>query len=114
MSKVEAGRFAPAPAQLFAALGDPTRLNLVLRLADGQVRSMAQMGQDLPISRQAVAKHLDVLLGAGLVRRTKNGREMRFALEPRAVHAARDWLDSVGAQWDHTLGRLKLLVEQDS
>lgn len=101
-----------SPARLFAALGDPTRMGLIARLADGKARSIAQMGEPLPISRQALAKHLDVLLGVGLVRRTRVGREARFVMEPEAIHAARDWLDAVSAQWDGTLGRLKAFVEE--
>ena len=115
MSKVEATPLVgPDPARLFAALGDPTRLGLVLRLSDGRGRSIAQIGEGLPISRQAVAKHLDVLLGAGLVQRTRSGREARFTLEKQGLHAARNWLDAVGAQWDATLDRFKAFVENDS
>lgn len=99
------------PARLFAALGDPTRLTLVARLADGSERSIVQMGDGLPISRQAVAKHLDVLHGAGLVRRRKSGREVQFALHRTAIEDARDWLGRVGAQWDGTLARLKAFAE---
>lgn len=100
-----------APAQLFAALGDVTRLGLIRRLSSGAEQSIARLGEDLPISRQAVAKHLDVLQGAGLVRRTRRGREVLFALEPKAVADARDWLSEVSAQWDDALGRLKMFVE---
>ena len=98
-------------ARLFAALGDATRLGLVLRLSDGRARSIAQMGEGLTMSRQAVAKHLDVLLGAGLVQRTRSGREARFALQEQGLHAARDWLNAVGAQWDATLDRFRAFVE---
>ena len=100
-----------APARLFAALGDVTRLGLIRRLSDGTERSIAQLSDGLPISRQAVAKHLDVLLGAGLVRRTRSGREVLFTLEPEAITDARDWLAQVSSQWDETLGRLKNFVE---
>lgn len=100
-----------APAQLFAALGDATRLGLIGRLSEGTGRSITQLGDGLPISRQAVAKHLDVLLGAGLVRRTRSGREVLFTLEPEAIADARDWLAQVSSQWDETLGRLKNFVE---
>jgi len=100
-----------SPARLFAALGDVTRLGLIGRLSDGGERSIVQLGDGLPISRQAVAKHLDVLLGAGLVRRTRSGREVLFALQPEAVAGARDWLDKVGSQWDDALGRFKDFVE---
>lgn len=99
------------PARLFAALGDSTRLRLIGRLSDGGTRSIVELGHDLPISRQAVAKHLDVLLDARLVRRTRNGRQANFALRPEAVMEAKDWLDRVGSQWDGTLGRLKNFVE---
>src|SRR3546814_7836655 len=64
----------PSPARLFAALGDATRLGMIGRLSDGGERSIGPLGDGLPISRQAVAKHLDVLLGAGLVTRTRSGR----------------------------------------
>lgn len=100
-----------SPARLFAALGDQTRLGLIGRLSDGGERSIAQLGGGLPISRQAVAKHLDVLLGAGLVRRTRSGREVLFALQPEMFAEARDWLDKVGSQWEGTLGRFRDFVE---
>ena len=104
-------RVEDSPARLFAALGDVTRLGLIGRLSDGERRSIVQLGEGLPISRQAVAKHLDVLLGAGLVRRTRSGREVLFTLRPETVEEARDWLDKVGSQWDETLGRFKNFIE---
>jgi DNA-binding transcriptional ArsR family regulator len=100
------------PVALFAALGDPTRLGLIVRLADGMERSIVQMGEGLPITRQAIAKHLDVLHSAGLVRRTKSGREVHFALRREAIEEARGWLEAVGAQWDGTLARFKAFVEE--
>jgi len=102
---------SPDPARLFAALGDATRLGLIGRLSDGGKRSIVQLGDGLPISRQAVAKHLDVLLGAGLVRRTKSGREVLFTLQPEVFAEARNWLDEIGSQWDGTLGRFKNFIE---
>ncbi|APL93735.1 hypothetical protein Sj15T_15650 [Sphingobium sp. TA15] len=101
----------PSPARLFAALGDATRLGMIGRLSDGGERSIGQLGDGLPISRQAVAKHLDVLLGAGLVTRTRSGREALFRLRPEGVAEARDWLAKVNGQWDGTLGRLRDFVE---
>ncbi|WIA54692.1 metalloregulator ArsR/SmtB family transcription factor [Sphingobium sp. WTD-1] len=102
-----------SPAEIFAALGDPTRLSLIARLGDGNGRSIVQLGEGLPISRQAVAKHLEVLHGAGLVRRHRQGREVHFALRREAVATAQDWLGRVGAQWDGTLARLKAFAEGD-
>jgi DNA-binding transcriptional ArsR family regulator len=100
------------PAQLFAALGDPTRLGLIARLSGGSAQSIVQIGEGLPMSRQAVAKHLDVLHAAGLVQRTKSGREVHFALRRQAIEDARAWLDAVGTQWDDALDRLKAFVEE--
>lgn len=99
------------PARLFAALGDSTRLALIDQLSDTGERSIVQLGEGLPISRQAVAKHLDVLLGAGLVRRTRSGRETLFALRPETVAEARHWLAQVEEQWEDALGRFKSFVE---
>lgn len=101
----------PDPARLFAALGDPTRLGLIVRLSDGGARSIVQIGEGIPITRQAVAKHLDVLFAAGLVHRTKSGREVHFALRRQAIEDARDWLTQIGTQWDDALARLRDFVE---
>lgn len=104
---------APAnPAILFAALGDPTRLELIARLGDGRPQSIARIGETLPMTRQAVTKHLDVLHQAGLIDRHKSGREVHVALRRQAIEDARRWLDQINAQWDDTLSRLKALVEQ--
>lgn len=101
------------PAPLFAALGDATRLGLIARLSHGETRSLVQMGEGLAMSRQAVAKHLDVLHRAGLVDRRKSGREVHFALRRQAIEDARAWLGEVSAQWDGTLGRFKAFVEEE-
>ncbi|MDV5822235.1 ArsR/SmtB family transcription factor [Sphingobium naphthae] len=101
------------PAVLFAALGDATRLGLLARLADGGASSIARLADGLPLSRQAVAKHLDVLQGAGLIHRRRQGRETQVALRPEALDSARAWLDQVGAQWDERLACLRALVEGD-
>lgn len=100
------------PAARFAALGDPARLRLVVRLAGGASLSIARLSDDAGMSRQGVTKHLRVLEGAGLVRARREGREVRFALEQVAVAETADWLAAVGAQWDGALGRLKGFVER--
>lgn len=108
MSKVEAN---PSSAALFAALGDPTRLALVERLADGGERSICVLADGLPMSRQAVRKHLAVLEDAGLVRRVATGRERHFLLAKKRIEEARAYLDDVARQWDDALSRLKEFVE---
>jgi DNA-binding transcriptional ArsR family regulator len=105
MSKAE-----PAAA-VFRALADPTRLSLVAALSRGGTRSIARLSADGRVTRQAVTKHLHVLERAGVVRSARHGRETRFALCPEAMAPARDYLDSVAAQWDAALGRLKHFVE---
>lgn len=97
---------------LFAALGDPTRLELIARLGSGAPQSIAGIGETLPMTRQAVTKHLDVLHQAGLIDRHKSGREVHVALRRQAIEDARAWLDQIDAQWDEALARLKAIVEQ--
>ena len=100
------------PAPVFAALGDPTRLALVATLSDGRPRSVTELSQGAPITRQAVSKHLHVLESAGLVGSLRAGRETRFAYRPDQIAAARAYLDTVGRQWDAALNRLKAFVEE--
>src|SRR5204863_9454375 len=99
-------------AEVFAALGDPTRLRLLERLADGDDRSIRQLGANATISRQALTKHLRVLEQAGLVRATRYGREVRFRLESGAIDDARQFLARIDRQWNEALSRLKLHVER--
>lgn len=101
----------PKPAAIFAALGDETRLRLVRRLsADGPL-SISRLSRGASISRQAVTKHLRVLEGAGLACARRSGRERMWELEGAPLDVAREYLDSVSAQWDAALGRLKVFVE---
>ncbi len=102
----------PAPALLFAALGDETRLALVARLVSEQPASIAQLTEGSPLTRQAITKHLRVLQSAGIVRSIRAGRENRFALNPRSLHALHNYLDRVSRQWDESLARLKSFVER--
>lgn len=99
-------------APLFAALGDPTRLALVLLLASAGPESIARLSEQVDVSRQAVTKHLHVLSDAGLVRGTRQGREHIWELEPRRLAAARDYLERIDAQWDAALERLRAFVEE--
>ena len=99
------------PAPVFAALGDPTRLALLMKVSEGRTPSIAKLSVDTALTRQAITKHLHVLQSAGLVSRIRVGRESRFAYRPEPVLAARSYLDAVSAQWDDALSRLRLLVE---
>jgi DNA-binding transcriptional ArsR family regulator len=102
----------PGPAQVFAALGDRTRLSLLMRLSDGQPRSIASLSADTELTRQAVTKHLRVLEQAGLANSVRVGRESRFTYSPEPIAEARSYLDLVSAQWDDALSRLRSFVER--
>lgn len=102
---------AAEAAPVFAALGDPTRLALFTRLADGQRRSIAKLSADTAMTRQAITKHLRVLENAGLVASIRLGRETQFAFKPEPIAEVRGYLDEVSRQWDDALGRLKVFVE---
>ncbi|MGE7955461.1 ArsR/SmtB family transcription factor [Pseudomonas sp. NPDC089530] len=98
-------------AMIFAALGDETRLRLVVLLCGGGALSISQLTLGTAISRQAVTKHLRVLAQAGLVRDAKLGRERLWAFEPARLVEARHSLEVISQQWDHALGQLQAFVE---
>lgn len=106
-----AGHTAKTMAPIFAALGDPTRLALFIRLADGQGRSIATLSADAAITRQAVTRHLRVLEAAGLVASLRLGRETRFTFRPEPIAWMRGYLDDVSRQWNDAPGRLKGILE---
>jgi len=101
-----------APANVFAALGDETRLSLVRKLCRGEPRSISQLTAGSRISRQAITKHLRVLERARIVRCVRAGRQSLFAFNPQPVEKIRHYLEFVSEQWDHALARLKAFVEE--
>ncbi|MGA1994588.1 MAG: metalloregulator ArsR/SmtB family transcription factor [Bryobacteraceae bacterium] len=98
-------------AHLFAALGDETRLRLVSRLCDGGPMSITRLTVGSKVTRQAIAKHLRVMEGSGLVRSARHGRESVWQLDQRRLEDARRYLDTISKQWDGALGRLREFVE---
>lgn len=99
-------------APLFAALGDETRLRLIVRLSSSGPGSITQLSAKSAVSRQAITKHLRVLSDAGLVRSTKRGREQVWDLEPKRLNDAHEYLDGISKQWDEALERLRKFVEE--
>jgi ArsR family transcriptional regulator, cadmium/lead-responsive transcriptional repressor len=99
-----------ADARVFDALGDPTRRHIVESLAQGEA-SATQLAADLPVTRQAVAKHLAALRDAGLVEARRQGRETLYTVNAGPLDAAAAWMVRVGGQWDARLERLRQLVE---
>ena len=100
-----------SPAAVFAALGDPTRLELLARLSDGKPHSIARLTDGLSLTRQGTTKHLRVLEHAGVVDCERVGRESRFTLNPDPIQNARDYLARASAQWDDNIERLRAAVE---
>jgi DNA-binding transcriptional ArsR family regulator len=99
-------------APVFAALGDETRLKLVVRLCGGGPLSITNLSAKSPVSRQAITKHLEVLSEAGLVRSSRRGRERIWELQPKRLEDAQRYLDRISQQWDDALDRLKKFVER--
>ena len=96
---------------LWSAIGDPTRrrlLDLLLVSGEGTATSL---GQQLPVTRQAVAKHLGVLNRVGLVRSAPAGREKRYRVDDAQLARAVAQLSSVGSAWDARLQRIKRIAE---
>ena len=96
---------------LWSAIGDPTRRRLLdLLLAEGG-GTATSLGRQLPVTRQAVAKHLGVLDRAGLVRGTPAGREKRYRVDEAQLARAVAQLAAVGSAWDARLQRIKRIAE---
>lgn len=98
-------------APLFFALGDGTRLRLLVRLSANGPLSIAGLCSRAAVSRQAITKHLEVLSQAGLVQSVRHGRERIWELTPTRLDDAHHYLDGISRQWDDALGRLKEFVE---
>jgi DNA-binding transcriptional ArsR family regulator len=97
-------------SDVFAALGDPTRREILQAVATRGDATATELAATLPVTRQAVAKHLGILAGAGLVHARRAGRETRYAPTPEPLGDAIAWMADLGAQWDARLARLKRSV----
>jgi DNA-binding transcriptional ArsR family regulator len=93
--------------RVFDALADPNRRYVVEALAERETATATELASELPVTRQAVAKHLAALNEAGLVESRREGRETLYELTPGPLAAAMDWIASVGAEWDSRLVRLR-------
>lgn len=98
--------------RVFAALSDPTRREVIRRLSEGGPATLGRLAEELPVTRQAVAKHLAQLEDAGLVDAMTAGRRRTYRLTPGAFTDAMEWMTDVGAEWDERLRALKRAVER--
>lgn len=105
-------RDATGPDAVFSALSDPTRREVIRRLSEDGPTTLAELAAALPITRQAVSKHLVVLEDAGLVRGSGDTRRKRYHLTPRPLTDAMGWMVDVGAGWDERLDALRRHVER--
>jgi DNA-binding transcriptional ArsR family regulator len=92
---------------VFSALADERRRSLVEALAERGSATATELAAGLPVTRQAVSKHLASLGDAGLVSMTRSGREARYRLTPEPLDEAVAWIERVGASWDERLAALQ-------
>lgn len=102
---------APTQVEVFAALGDPTRQELLGLLAAAERAPAAALAAPLAITRQAVEKHLGVLERAGLVRTERSGRRVSYAVRTEALAESAAWLQDLAAAWDRRLTAVKAAAE---
>ncbi len=96
---------------LWAAVADPTRRRVLDALLEQGEATPTTLAQALPVTRQAVAKHLAVLNRVGLVAGQRSGREVRYVVRPARLDDAAEAMAHVAAQWDRRLARIKRLAE---
>jgi len=94
----------------FAALADPTRVDIVLRLSRG-VATVGDLAEPFDMSLRAVLKHVQVLEAAGLVRTVKRGRVRLCELEPAPIDDASRWIEQLRRRWDRRLDRIEKYLE---
>jgi DNA-binding transcriptional ArsR family regulator len=99
---------------VFAALADPTRRAVLSSLSTRPQLTASRLAGELPITRQAVAKHLAALHRAGLVQARREGRETRYELTPAPLADAMGWMAEVGGRWDDRLDRLAARARRDA
>lgn len=100
-----------AEQDLWSAIGDPTRKQLLDAMLSAPGATATSLAEELPVTRQAVAKHLAILERVGLVESRRAGREVRFSVEPRRLEGAAAAMAHAAAAWDQRLAMIKQLAE---
>ena len=96
---------------VFTSLADPMRRTVLQAVADDGPLTATELAARLPVSRQAIAKHLEVLRAAGLVASARDGRDVRFTFVAAPLDDAVAWITAVGDTWDRRLADLRARVE---
>ena len=99
--------------EVFFALADPTRREVIHRLSEAGPVTVSDLARRLPVTRQAVAKHLSALAEAGLISAERDGRRTRYVLTPGPLADAVGWMAEVGAEWDARLQALNRHLRED-
>lgn len=92
---------------MFAALADPTRRRILQAVSERGPVTATALTADIPVSRQAIARHLSLLQEAGLVQGDRAGRETRFTARPQPLDDLAAWAAATGQRWEHRLARLR-------
>jgi DNA-binding transcriptional ArsR family regulator len=100
--------------EVFFALADPTRREVIRRLSQDGPVTVSDLARRLPVTRQAVAKHLAALDEAGLISAEQEGRRKRYHLTPGPLAEAMGWMAEVGAEWDARLDALHRHLRPES
>jgi DNA-binding transcriptional ArsR family regulator len=97
---------------VFHALADPTRREVLALVAQGRAQTATELAAALPVTRQAVSKHLAVLEDARLVDGAREGRTTRFRATPAPLSDAIAWMAEVGGEWDDRLACLRAAAQE--
>jgi DNA-binding transcriptional ArsR family regulator len=97
----------PRSSRVFHALSDATRREVLQKLSESQGMSATELAESLPVSRQAVSKHLYALAAADLIAPEQRGREKIYRVTPEALNDAMGWMAEIGARWDDRLASLE-------
>jgi len=95
---------------VFAAIGDETRWSILVALGEGEASASA-LSDRLPVTRQAIAKHLAVLNEVGLVESVRVGREVRYRVLGAQLTETARRLEAIGTEWDRRLAAIKRIAE---
>ena len=98
---------------VFTAVADPTRRALLERLRTDGALSISDLAEGMPISRQAITKHLDILRASGLIRARRAGRERLHELDAAPLREVEDWLRPYAEAWDARLAVLRRHLGED-
>jgi DNA-binding transcriptional ArsR family regulator len=97
--------------ELWSAIADPSRRRVLDLLVRGGAASASALAAEVPFTRQAVMKHLAVLEAAGLVSRSRQGREVRFVVDPKRLDEATRAMMRLADEWDRRLQSIKQIAE---